>query len=252
MTARILFYDIECKPLTVHTWGLRDQFIAINQIKEDPAVIGVGAMWLGDKRAKFYGLDTLSREEMLTRAHELLDQADLAIGYNSQGFDAPWLHAEFAKEGMAPPSPFKHVDLFKAARKAFRLPSYKLQYVSGWLGVGSKIETGGFGLWERCMAGDEKAWRLMNRYCRQDVELLPALYHRLRPWISNHPNLALYGEGSDRPSCERCGSQNLHARGWAVTTTRRYQRYQCQACGGWTRDNTADADVKALTRGVQR
>ena len=54
MPARILFYDIECKPLTVHTWGLRDQFIAINQIKEDPAVIGVGAMWLGDKRAKFY------------------------------------------------------------------------------------------------------------------------------------------------------------------------------------------------------
>ena len=82
MPARILFYDIECKPLTVHAWGLRDQFIAINQIKEDPAVIGVGAMWLGDKRAKFYGLDTLSREEMLTRAHELLDQADLAIGYN--------------------------------------------------------------------------------------------------------------------------------------------------------------------------
>ena len=252
MTARILLYDIECKPIKANVWGLRDQTIAINQIDEDPAVIGVGAMWLGEKRAKFYGLDQLSRTEMLTRAHELMEEADLAVGFNSQGFDAPWLYAEFAKEGMLPPSPVKHVDLYRVARRNFRLPSYKLQYVSQWLGIGSKLDTGGFGLWTACMAGDPVAWKKMATYCKRDVELLAPLYLRLRPWISNHPNLALYEATAGAPSCPNCKSVKLQRRGWAVTTTRRYQRLQCQACGAWTQDAHADKEVTASQKGVVR
>ena len=44
------------------------------------------------------------------------------------------------------------------------------------------------------------------------------------------PNAALEGGHV----CAHCGSERLQARGWQHTKTRRYKRYQCKDCGGWS------------------
>lgn len=74
--------------------------------------------------------------------------------------------------------------------------------------------------------------------CKQDVVLLDALYHQLRPYMATHPNMANLGGGT----CPRCGGMRLQSRGTAKTATGTYKRYQCQDCGAWSRERLQDKD----------
>ena len=259
MTARVLLADIETAPITAHVWGLRDQNIGLNQVIEGDRMIGFGAKWYDRPKStvKFYSEYHNTADEMVERAHELLDLADIVVHFNGKRFDTPWFNTEFARRGMKPPSPFKQIDLYQVVRKNFRFPSYKLAHVSKFFLNDTKVAHTGHQMWVDCLLGDEetrrKAWNLMAKYCKQDVALLGPLLDELRPWVGTaFPNLALYGQGSARPSCPACGSENLQARGWAVSTTRRYRRFQCQVCGSWTRDTAADKDVQAKSQAVVR
>jgi hypothetical protein len=84
------------------------------------------------------------------------------------------------------------------------------------------------------MNGDTAAQNLMERYNRQDVNLLEKLYKVLLPWIPNHPNHALWMKPG-KPVCPNCGSRKLQKRGIERTKTLKYQRYHCQSCGKWPR-----------------
>ena len=262
MTARVLFLDIETSPIVAHIWSLRDISVGINQIVEDPRMIGFGWKWDGERGVSFASEFDHSRQAMLEIAHSLLDEADVVVGYNSKGFDIPWINGELAREGFQPPAPHKNVDLYRIARKHFRYPSHKLQYVSTALGLPGKHDTGGHSLWVRCLAGDPAAWAKMERYCKRDVALLPRFLDRVLPWESSL-NFALYGEpiidpDTGKPVVQylcpglRCGSANVQKRGWAVKQTRRYQRYQCQDCGLWSTSTSADPDMKIGLTGETR
>ena len=101
-----------------------------------------------------------------------------------------------------------------------------------YLGVGKKINTGGFQLWLDCAVHDKpEAWRKMARYNRHDVKLLEEVYYKFRPYITNHPNLNLINRVVD--NCPNCGGV-LQKRGFRVTRVGRYQRFQCQSCAAWS------------------
>ena len=190
-------------------------------------------------------------EAMIQRAWELLDEADWIIHYNGKRFDIPTLNKEFIQYGMLPPSPYKQIDLLQTAKKQFRFPSNKLDYVAGALGLGSKVEHQGFSLWVDCMNGCDKAWRKMKKYNIQDTKLLETLYDRLLPWIPQHPNYALY---TDEPIgdhvCPACGGTHLQKRGFAYTNVSKFQRYQCTDCGKWSRArfNLVEKSSRALVK----
>lgn len=236
MTAKVLCWDIECTPIVAHVWGLRDQNIALNQVIEQPRMFGFAAAWLGQSPRWYAEWDEGGRRGMLQKAHDLMSEADVVVSFNGTSFDTKWLNSELAHEGFTPPAPFRELDLYKVARKNFRLPSYKLQHVSTHLGLEGKLSTGGHQLWIDCMNGDEKARRRMARYCRRDVSLLPELLERMRPWLPATINFALL-EGHEDLACQKCGGINLESRGTAYTATRAYPQYRCRACGGWTRDS---------------
>jgi DNA polymerase elongation subunit (family B) len=227
---KILFLDIETSPNLAHVWGLWQQNVSINQLVNSTEVICFGARWYGQRKVHFSSVHHDGKAEMLKAIHELLDEADAVVGWNSAGFDMKHLRREFIENDMLPPSPSKDIDLMKVARQQFKFPSNKLDYVSQKLGVGKKVKHSGFELWINCMAGDEKSWREMKKYQIQDVNLLVDLYEKFLPWIKVHPTHV-----SEGLSCTNCGSGNLHARGLARTSTSVYQRYQCQGCGKWLR-----------------
>lgn len=239
---RVLYLDIETAPVVADIWSLRDIHVAINQIKEHPRVIGVGYMWDGERRPRFISEYREGYSEMIERTHALLDEADVMCGYNSQGFDAKHLNAAFVEASLTPPSPYKHLDLYRIVKSNFRWPSYKLDYVAQRLELGAKLATGGHQLWVDCLTGDEdtrrKAWARMGRYCRQDVALLPLLREALTPWQGNAINAALWVDGND-PACQKCSSANLEKRGYAYTAQSAFPQYRCRDCGGWTRDTKA-------------
>lgn len=228
---KILLLDIETAPNTVHTWGFYDQNIAATQVLETSYILCWSAKWLGKKQVMFSSMKKTSRKKMLAEMHKLLNEADVVVSYNGLKFDLPTLNKEFISHGFAPPAPYKQIDCLREVRRVFRFQSNKLDFVSQALGLGAKQEHEGFTLWTRCMAGDRDAWRRMEKYNKRDVQLLEDLYLKLRPWIQKHPNV-----GNGHLACPKCTSTKFQQRGYSVTTTKKYLRYQCQDCGNWFRD----------------
>lgn len=243
---RILTLDLETSPNVAHVWGLWQQNVSLNQLMESTEVISWAGKWYGDKRVEFRSTFHDGKEAMIERAHAVLDEADAVIGFNHRSFDMKHLRREFVEAGLQPPSPWKDIDLLDVVKRNFRFPSNKLQYVSTRLGLPGKVQHSGHDLWVRCMAQDEKAWAMMRRYNRQDVVLTEQLYERLLPWIHNHPSVAL---DNGVEGCNRCGGTNLQRRGFDTTQLGKFQRYQCQDCGGWLRSGKRVDSVDA--RGIR-
>jgi ssDNA-binding Zn-finger/Zn-ribbon topoisomerase 1 len=228
----VLFLDIENAPILADVWGLFDQNVSLNQIREPGGLLCFSGKFLGDDLGYFYSDHKDGRAGMAEQAHDMLDQADVVVTWYGKRHDIPHLNREFLELGLKPPSPYKQVDLCQVVKRVFRFPSNKLQYVSQALGFEGKIEHEGHMLWVKCMNGDEDAWRRMEEYNRQDVLLLEQLYGRLLPWIPSHPSHAAFGGDV---CCPKCGSTRYQKRGTEVTAQSTFQRYQCQSCGGWFR-----------------
>lgn len=234
---RLLTIDIETRPIEARTWGLWGQNIGINQITDPGGLLCFAAKFHGE-RVQFHSAWDDGERGMARALHRLLDQADAVAGWNSDKFDLRWIQAQFLRHGMSKPSPFVRVDLMKSVKRQVYLPSYKLDFVAQWLGIGRKVRTGGFDLWSDVLAGDEKAQRLMRRYNIGDTKLTEQVYDRLhaRGWVLGLPNQAI----QDGHCCPNCGGDRMQARGMQVTTTRRYQRFQCKDCGTWSRATSSE------------
>lgn len=239
---KLLFLDIETAPHKVYSWGLFKQNIAINQIVEPGYTLCWAAKWNHGPEIMFESVEN-SERQMLEQMFKLLDEADAVVHYNGRKFDVPTLNKEFIQLGLGVPSPYHQIDLYQVVRSQFRFPSNKLDYVSQALGLGAKVKHMGMELWKGCMDGDAKAWRLMERYNKQDVRLLPKLYERLLPWIKTHPNHALYTDDT-RPVCTNCGSHKVQSRGEEHTRTQTYKRYQCTGCGTWLKGRITELSAE--------
>jgi DNA polymerase elongation subunit (family B) len=242
---KVLLLDIETAPHLGYVWGIWQQNIAINQIKDSGYTLCWAASWYGEDHVYFDSIHESKPRDMIVAIHEMLDEADVVVHYNGTKFDIPTLNREFLLHGLTPPSPFKEVDLLKVVKNRFRFPSNKLEYVVNALGLGKKFKHAGFELWPLCMAGDHKAWAEMENYNIQDVLLLEKLYDRLKPWIKSHPNWGLYGS-DPAPVCPSCGSVHLHRRGTARTAVSIFARYQCQDCGAWSRTSINENKKKLM------
>lgn len=229
---RILAIDIETQPNLAYVWGLWDQNVGLNQLVEAGQMMCFVSKWVGKPKVEFRSVHHDGQDKMIRRAWELLDEADVVMHYNGKRFDVPWLNREFLRLDLNPPSPYQQIDLLQVARREFQFPSNKLEYVSKALGLSGKVSHEGFGLWVKCMAGNDRAWKTMRKYNRQDVLLLEEMYERLRPWIRSHPSVAAF---SGKDCCPACGGENLTHRGFAFLRTGRYQRFQCGDCGKWSR-----------------
>jgi uncharacterized protein YprB with RNaseH-like and TPR domain len=225
---RILFLDIETKPALVYTFGIRDQHLTHNQIKEDGGTICVGMKWAGERRVTVLSEWEHGYRPMLEGVHEALSEADAVASYNGISFDMPKLMGNFLVAGMPPPPPPTQIDIYKAVRKMGFICN-KLAYIAPLLGLGEKLKHEGLQMWIDVMAGCPKAQRKMARYCAQDVRLLEDVYQRVLPYVHNHPHLHKGGA----LQCGACGSQRTQSRGVRRTRSSFIQRYQCQACGGW-------------------
>jgi hypothetical protein len=244
---RILLLDIETAPNLAYVWGLWDQNISTGQIVDSGYVLCWAAKWLGEKTIAYDSVHKSAPKKMLRGIHQLLDEADAVVHYNGTKFDIPTLNKEFLMHKMAPPAPYKQIDLLRVSRGAFRFQSHKLDYVSKSLGHVGKTKHEGFQLWVKCMANDKEAWKKMEAYNIGDVVQLEKVYHDFRPWIKNHPNM---GAHDDHSGCPHCASEKLQRRGTAVTSTIRYQRYQCGDCGAWSRGRTSAPNIKTRIVGL--
>ena len=235
---KILTLDIETGPNVASVWRLFDENIGINQLHEAGEVISVAAKWENSSEVLFWSQYHHGHKNMIIAIHSLLSEADVVQHWNGKRFDIPWLNSMFLKYDLLPPRPFKQYCLMQAVKARFKFASYKLDFVSRALGVGRKIDTGGYELWHKCLFGTETekkdAWELMRVYNMADVTIAENVKHRLMGWLYDYPVLGTVKD-SNESTCFICSSPSLREDGTYTTGTTIYQQYQCNKCGTWQR-----------------
>jgi DNA polymerase elongation subunit (family B) len=242
--SKILVIDIETCPHQSFTWGLWNQNISLNQLIEVSTILCWAAKWVGHKQIYFSSIMEDSHKNMIKKAHALIDEADAVITYNGKKFDMPTLNREFLLQKLLPPSPYKDIDLIQTARSKFNFASNKLDHIAQELGIGMKVSHEGMPLWTECMARNPKAWKIMKKYNCQDVKLTEDVYHRLKGWIVTQFNHNMVSKDN---VCPACGGYHLQRRGYSVVGANKYQRWQCQDCGKWSKTNKSDKNQNKET-----
>lgn len=246
MTPKILIYDLEVSPTLAWTYGLYKTNVI--KVEQNPSIMSISWRWYGEDVTHHESLATIPRKgrtnanlALVKLIRGLFDEADIVVAHNANRFDNKVAVASFLRYGLTPPSPYKTVDTLAVARSVARFNSNSLNSLGEILGLGSKTQVTHSDLWYKCLAGDKKAWDQMREYNNQDVDLLYAIYERLRPYIKNHPNIGDLAQIDG--VCPKCGSDKLERRGFNMRRNGKVQRYQCKSCGGWTNE------AKLNTRG---
>lgn len=248
--AKVLILDIESKPGTAYVWGPKIDWLPNAMLIDPPSMMCFSYKWLGDPETRFiaewHGSD---ETDMVYAMHSLLDQADIVVTYNGDRYDLRKINNEFWKLGMAPPSPYRSIDLFKTNKVRFDLPYKSLDYLAQSAGIGEKESTGGFRLWVGCMEGDPDSRAQMEVYNKQDVALTEQTYIRLLPWLTNVPHMGMFA--FDGGLCPYCASHGVLNTGkYTNTFVQRYELYKCANCLGWSRGNKPIKDP-LLTRAAR-
>lgn len=241
---KILLFDIETSHNVVAVFQLKQDYIQPSNILQERYIISIAWKWLGDKKVQ--SVSVLDNPELFQQDphndlyvlkvfHDILSEADIIVGHNSDKFDIKFVETRMLINGLPPLPPINKIDTLKVARKRFLFNSNKLDYLGHVLGVGRKIKTDN-SLWLKILKGDPEAITYMVKYNKQDVELLERVFNKLKPYIPNLISREMFGKAG----CPRCGSLKTQSRGVHRTLTKTYQRFQCLGCGGWFRQLKAE------------
>lgn len=185
-------------------------------------------------------------DRMVVRAAlGVLSSADLIVSWYGKRFDVPFLQARLLYYGMGIIPPVPHVDCWEVCRSKLKLSSNRLANASDFLGLAQKTVLSGQ-TWVKAAFGDKPSLKYIVDHCKRDVDVLEQAYLRLRPLVSQHPNLNLItGTGG----CPVCGG-SVQSRGWTIASLRRSRRYQCIKCGHWSRGKP-EAVAGVSERGIR-
>lgn len=230
---RILSWDLECS-------GLKADF---------GIILCCGSKYVGSGKPEVPHIvqyhkkgDILDAERrLLTNVTERLLDADLWLTYFGSFFDLPFINTRLLYHGLPilPPD-FPHIDLWKTVKYKLRLHSNRLNAVQDLFQLKVTKNAIKAHEWIRAISGHKKSMDYIVEHCRRDVIVLEDCYMSLRSLITDHPSKSLI---DGRGGCGTCGSKRVQSRGYHITRTRKYRRYQCNDCGKWSHDSTPVAKI---------
>lgn len=248
---RIVTLDIETAPKVAYVWRFFKENISPKQVKEHCRILSFSAKVLGEKEVQYEESRTEDDKFIVSSLIDVLDKADIVVAHNGQAFDIATIRGRAVAHGLTPPSPYKVVDTLTSARKEFNFESNSLEYLATVLNCKRRKLTHkkfpGFELWLECLKGNDDAWAELKKYNIEDTLVLEEVYLKMRPYISNHPNIGVFSEGTETV-CSKCGSNDIQWRGYTYTQVSRYHKFQCNDCGSWgrTRYDTKDKEVRKV------
>lgn len=271
MKNNILIYDIETAPMEVYTHYIGNKVsVPHGAIIKEPYIICIAYKWMGVKKVhhlQYDPRDKGSEKNMLEEFFQVVQKADAVYGQNSNSFDNRWLRAQAMKLEVETPWPnLEEIDLLVQARRTFRLPSYRLDYMAKTLGHGSKTKMDADDWYDICRLDSvlrvnapdkilekvsrglfnisykeikrkgEKSLSKMVRYNCKDVALTEKVIKRMFRYFKlslkefrlfNNKLHSLHGDFI----CPYCTKQTLRKNGTRTLKTGIYQRYLCNSCG---------------------
>ncbi|KKL92561.1 hypothetical protein LCGC14_1883440, partial [marine sediment metagenome] len=234
---KILFYDIETRPLLVYVWRLGEQVVRHHQLAEQGKkydIICISFAWNDGKPAKVFhwGYKAQNSSKMIREFDKIIKQADITIGKNSDRFDVKHINTQRLIHNL-PPLPEwvdNTDDVEKQLRKYFSFPSMSLDYVSKELGLGGKVKME-FSDWVDIVEKTNKAsFRKMCKYNQKDVEDTRAIWNWIQSHVKPKLNMATF---HDDFCCSNCGSKNVRKDGIRRRGKTTYQMLYCRGHNGY-------------------
>lgn len=236
---RILYYDLEISPLLTWTYKAWDSNAI--KIEQPQKIISFAYQWEGEKTVHCKVLSdyegykpdkfNIDDEAIIRDLYDVMEQADLLVGHNSNGFDYKHANARFLYYEMNPLPQQKFSDSLKMARKYFKMPKNNLGEVYYYLfhKEGKTKVTHADILWDY-LDGDEKAHKQMREYNKRDIVITKAIYERMRPFDKSHPNMNFFMRDGMR--CKACTSKKLERQHQSLyLRISKRMRYVCLDCG---------------------
>lgn len=230
---KILFFDLETKPLQAWVWSPGKQYVGHKQLVKEHnryGIICVTYCWNDGKPAQCidWGYEEQDTAALVKEFDEVIKQADHIIGKNNKRFDDKMLNAARMFAGLpAMPEWAKYNDdLEQQMRRFFRMPSQSLDYISDQLGLGGKIKMemqDWIDIVEKNPNG-QKALAKMIKYGKKDVVDTRTLWNKLSKYFEPRFNATI-------GSCSNCGSFQRKKSGFNYSAAGRRQRYTCLNCG---------------------
>lgn len=205
-------------------------------------VLCVGFKEVGRGKPEVYNIldytgvdnDLIKAEKRLLKdvSKKLLD-SDVWLTHFGTHYDIPFVNTRllYHQLPILPPN-YAHIDTWKIARNRLKTRNNRLITLSEFLGTDDEKNAIKPEQWIRALGGHSPSMDYIVEHCRRDVLVLEEVYTRLRPLVLDHPNRGLVDGGG---GCGVCGSNQLQKRGTHITRTRKYQRFQCQDCGAWSK-----------------
>lgn len=195
---KVLFLDIETKPMKAYVWNQWENDVPLDMLIEDGAILSFCAKWAGDDKVIYKDQrgkekNLMNDKKLMQELWNLMDEADIIIAHNGNKFDVPKINARFIAHRLGAPSQYKKIDTMLLARSNFSFFSNKLAHLSGMLAKTKKDEHKefpGFSLWLECLKGNKKAWEAMRVYNCKDVLALEEVFLELAKYVKNNKTVA--------------------------------------------------------------
>lgn len=230
-----LYFDLETSPNIVYSWNIGYKLnISHDNIINERAIICACYKWEGEDKVHSLVWNKGDDGELIYKLYDILMEADEIIGHNGDAYDVKWFRTRCLYHGILNMPDFKTIDTLKLSRKTFRFNSNKLDYIGQFLGLGKKIDTGGFGLWKDIIANNNhESLNKMVNYCKQDVLLLEKVHNKLEGYTKPKTHIGLL-TGNGKCSCPKCASTNYKLSKTRISSTGlEKKQLQCNDCGSY-------------------
>jgi RNase P subunit RPR2 len=244
---RIILWDIETLPdlkQALKYWPQLSNYPGQTLRAQINSIACVGWKELGSRKTNCIAAWNYSRwrkdvnddTQVLKAIYSVLKDADVIVTHNGKRFDWKFLQTRLlVKLGLHLPK-LIHIDTCNESSKALFAFNNRLNTLADLFSVRKKMDHEGWDLWVKTHHKEKRAQNKMAAYCKQDVNVLEDIFKVMRPLITSLPNQNQFFKGT---VCPNCGSPKMTSQGVRITREKKYQRFQCQACGAWAQLNPA-------------
>lgn len=225
---KIMVYDIETSRVKADVWWTGKQYINHSQLRNEPKIISIAWKWVGEDEVSYLTWDkNHCDKKMVTKFLKSYNKASMIIGQNNNSFDNKWINTRAAKHKLFVDRYVKSFDIYRMAKRYFRLPSYSMAYMAKYFGLTLKQSHEGMHMWDMIEYGnveEQKEYlQKMVDYNKGDIVTTEELYMTLKPYFGSVTNNAVK-QGLPKWACPVSGSVDVKLRKTIFTEQGTVQR----------------------------
>lgn len=210
---KIMVYDIETSRVKADVWSTGKQYINHTQLRSETTIISIAWKWLGSDEVYHLTWDeNHCDKQMMKEFLRHYNKAAMVIGQNNNSFDNKLINTRAAKHKLFVDRFVKSFDIYRMAKRYFRLPSYSMAYMAKYFGLTLKQSHEGIWMWEQIEYGtkeeQEEYLAKMVEYNKGDIVTTEELYLTLKPYFAAVTNKSV-SSGLPKWGCPVSGSLNV-------------------------------------------